>query len=122
MKPPGRRTTSPEGPPTTRNFPDRSIHKAGTFGAYILYVMESDVVQEKRRARRSRVLKAGTMEFSGTSLPCTVRSLSASGAAIEVNSPMWFPDHFTLGIASEGSRRACHIVWRKERRIGLAFD
>lgn len=88
----------------------------------MLCAMEANVAPDKRRARRSRVLKAGTMEFSGTSLPCTVRSLSASGAAIEVNSPLWFPDRFTLGIASEGSRRACHIVWRRERRIGLAFD
>jgi hypothetical protein len=77
---------------------------------------------QKRRARRARVFKAGTIEFSGQAIPCTVRNLSASGAAIEVKTPLWFPDHFTLGIASDGTRRACHIVWRDETRIGLVFD
>jgi hypothetical protein len=51
---------------------------------------------------------------SGTSRP--------PGAAIEVRTPLWFPDHFTLGVASDGTRRACHIVWRGEQRIGLTFD
>jgi len=84
--------------------------------------MEPADSDQKRRARRSRVFKAGTIEFSGHSIPCTVRNLSASGAAIEVRTPLWFPDHFTLGIASDGLHRACHIVWRDEARIGLAFD
>ena len=77
---------------------------------------------QKRHDPRFRVFKAGTIEFSGHVIPCTVRNLSASGAAIEVRTPLWFPDHFTLAIASDGTRRACHIVWRDEARIGLAFD
>jgi hypothetical protein len=79
-------------------------------------------MDEHRIAPRSRVLKAGTIEFGGTAIPCTVRNISASGAALEVNSPLWFPDSFTLEIASERLRKPCHIVWRKEKRIGVTFD
>jgi hypothetical protein len=84
--------------------------------------MQPVASNEKRVAQRFRVFKAGTIEFSGNAIACTVRNLSASGAAIEVRTPLWFPDRFTLGIASDGMRRACHIVWRNDGRIGLAFD
>lgn len=84
--------------------------------------MEPPAADQKREALRFRVFKAGTIEFSGNAIPCTVRNLSASGAAIEVKTPLWFPDRFTLGIASDGTRRSCHIVWRDGQRIGLAFD
>jgi PilZ domain-containing protein len=84
--------------------------------------MEPEDDSEHRRAQRFRVFKVGTIEFSGNAIPCTVRNLSASGAALEINSPLWFPDSFTLGIASDGLHRACHVVWRREKRIGVAFD
>src|SRR5215470_5248494 len=84
--------------------------------------MEPEDDPENRRAQRFRVFKAGTIEFSGNSIPCTVRNLSASGAALEINSPLWFPDRFILGIASDGSQRSCHVVWRREKRIGVAFE
>ncbi|WP_044541281.1 PilZ domain-containing protein [Bradyrhizobium sp. LTSP885] len=75
---------------------------------------------EHRVAPRRRVLKAGAIEFGSEAIPCTVRSLSASGAAIEVNSPLWFPDRFVLAV--DGERRPCRIVWKKERRLGLTFE
>lgn len=66
-------------------------------------------------------MKTGTIEFGGSILPCVVRNLSSSGAALEINSPLWFPDRFTLVIASEQLRKACHLVWRSERRVGVHF-
>ena len=89
--------------------------------AYGSPAMEPEATSQKRQAPRSRVFKAGTIEFSGSVIPCTIRNLSASGAAIEVRTPLWFPDRFTLGITSDGTRKACHIVRRSEGRIGLAF-
>ena len=74
----------------------------------------------RRVAPRRRVLKAGTIEFADTAIPCTVRSLSTTGAAIEVNTPLWFPGRFVLAV--DGERHACRIVWRREKRLGLAFD
>ena len=79
-------------------------------------------MSEHRIATRHRILKAGTIEFSGDGLACTVRNISETGAALEINSPLWFPDRFTLNIMSDALRKPCHIVWRKEKRIGVAFD
>jgi hypothetical protein len=78
-------------------------------------------MEERRAAPRHRVLKAGTIEFGGDALPCTVRNLSASGAGIEIMGPLWFPDHFVLALPSEGWRRPCRVIWRDERRVGVVF-
>lgn len=45
-------------------------------------------MDNKRTAPRHRVLKAGTIEFGGGGISCTVRNLSASGAALDVESPL----------------------------------
>ena len=79
-------------------------------------------MEEHRTVARKRVLKAGTIEFSGETIACTVRNISDSGAAIEVTTVLWFPDRFTLAIESDGFSKPCHIVWRKEKRIGVAFE
>ncbi|WP_245313084.1 PilZ domain-containing protein [Bradyrhizobium macuxiense] len=75
---------------------------------------------QRRAAARRRVLKSGAIEFGSEAIPCTVRSLSAEGAGIEVNSPLWFPDRFVLAV--DGERHECRVVWKKERRVGLVFD
>jgi PilZ domain len=77
-------------------------------------------MEQKRIAQRQRVLKAGTIEFNGGAIDCTLRNLSATGAALDVTSPLGIPERFTL--VANGSRSPCHIVWRKEKRIGVAFD
>jgi PilZ domain len=79
-------------------------------------------MNEHRAAPRHRVLKAGTISFGGSVIDCTVRNLSETGAALEVVTPLFIPNRFTLIIPSEPLKRPCHMVWRKERRIGIAFD
>lgn len=79
-------------------------------------------MSEKRVAARHRVLKAGTIEFGGGSIDCTVRDVSNTGAALDVTSPMGIPEKFTLLLPSDGLHLPCHVVWRKERRLGVAFD
>jgi hypothetical protein len=32
------------------------------------------------------------------------------------------PDRFTRVVPSDQLKRPCHVAWRKERRIGVAFD
>jgi hypothetical protein len=78
-------------------------------------------MDEHRAVSGRRVLKIGAIEFGDGAIPCTVRNISSSGAAIEVTSPLWFPDRFTLVVPSEQLRRACHIIWRRERCIGVKF-
>jgi hypothetical protein len=77
---------------------------------------------EKRRTSRQRVLKAATIEFSGGAIDCTVRNWSASGAALEVISPVGIPERFTLFVQADGRHWPCRVVWRKEKRIGVVFD
>jgi hypothetical protein len=79
-------------------------------------------MNEHRIAPRRRMFKAGTIEFGGGGIDCTVKNLSDTGAALEVLSPLYVPDRFTLFVPTDQFKRRCHIVWRKERRIGIAFD
>jgi len=77
---------------------------------------------EKRGLFRHRVLKAGTIEFGGSAIDCTVRNLSATGAALDVPSPVGIPDKFDLVVSSDALRFACRVLWRKAQRIGVRFD
>jgi hypothetical protein len=77
-------------------------------------------MDQKRIAPRQRVLKAGTIEFNGGGIDCTLRNISTTGAALNVTSPIGIPERFTL--AANGSRLPCRVVWRKEKQIGVAFD
>jgi hypothetical protein len=79
-------------------------------------------MDENRVALRKRVLKAGTIEFSGGGISCTVRNLSATGAALEVDSPVGIPGEFNLVVDADHLNRLCHVVWRKEKRVGVVFD
>ena len=80
-------------------------------------------MDESRRASRRRVLKAGAIEFSsGGAISCTVKNLSATGAALEVQSSIDLPDRFKLIVQTDNLNRPCRVAWRKERRIGVTFD
>ncbi len=76
---------------------------------------------ETPRAQRRRVLKAGTIEFGGGAIDCVIRNLSGTGAALEIANQVGIPERFALVVPGDGLHLRCHIVWRKERRIGVAF-
>jgi hypothetical protein len=77
---------------------------------------------ETRIAPRYRVMKVAKIEFGATAIDCTVRDLSLTGAAIEVPSQAGIPERFTLVMPDDGLHLPCHVVWRKEYRIGVTFD
>ena len=79
-------------------------------------------MNEKRTASRHRVLKAGKISFDGGAIDCTVRNISKTGAALEVASPIGIPQAFILVIEADHVQQPCHVVWRTEKRIGVAFD
>jgi hypothetical protein len=66
--------------------------------------------------------KTGTIEFGGGGFDCTIRNIFDKGAALEVVSPLFIPDRFALFVPSDQLKRPCHIVWRKEKRIGVSFE
>ena len=84
--------------------------------------MTDQIAMQKERAQRRRILKSGKIVFGSSSIDCVVRDISATGARVTVQSPLWFPDVFVLVIASDESSRRAHIVWRRDRQIGIAFD
>jgi hypothetical protein len=77
---------------------------------------------DKRTSARSRVLKVGTIEFEGGSINCMVRNLSKAGAALDVVKPQDIPERFTLILLADGLRLPGNVVWRKGKRIGVAFE
>ena len=70
----------------------------------------------------SEFFKAGSIEFDGTSIDCTVRNLSTDGAALDVVSPGTIPHEVTLNIVTRQARQHGYIVWRSERRVGIVFE
>jgi len=77
---------------------------------------------ETRIAPRVRVMKVAKIEYGGDKYPCTVRDLSATGAALDFPDLIRIPDEFTLFLPEEGLKLPCHVVWRREYRVGVAFD
>jgi hypothetical protein len=54
------------------------------------------------------------------SIACVVCNLSEAGAALDVASQIGILDQFTL-IIQKKKIYSCNVVWRKDRRIGVAF-
>jgi len=77
---------------------------------------------ENRKTQRHRVFKAATIAFNrAAGISCTLRNISDGGACLDVASPLGIPPDFDLHIASDPAARHCRIVWKTERRIGVAF-
>lgn len=76
---------------------------------------------EKRTSRRYRVFKGATITFENSGIACTVRNVSDSGAAIDLENPVMLPQSFTLSITRDNFVRNCRPVWRNDKRVGLAF-
>jgi hypothetical protein len=77
---------------------------------------------ETRIAPRYRVMKAARIEYGNNKIACTIRDLSTTGAALELSDRSKIPDTFTLVMPDDGLKLLCHVVWRREFRIGIAFD
>lgn len=78
-------------------------------------------MKDRRTIARHRVLKAGKIEFGGGSIDCTVRNLSATGAALRVESVIGIPTNFILAVPADNVKRHCQVAWRKEKELGLRF-
>jgi len=80
-------------------------------------------MSEQRKHPRHRTFKAGRIVFNHrfSVISCTVRNLSDGGACLEVATSVGIPDCFDLTVEPDGSSRSCHVAWRSEHRIGVAF-
>jgi hypothetical protein len=79
--------------------------------------------EDKRIARRSRILKDGkivSMNY-GSVVDCCVRDISATGARIRCDNLGAVPDEFQLLIQSDNWIRSVKVVWRRNDQAGLHF-
>ena len=77
---------------------------------------------ERRSAPRKPVLMSGAIKFAGSTIDCLICNMSISGAALEVSNPLEIAERFDLFFKADGTQIPCHVVWRQEERIGVAFD
>jgi len=79
---------------------------------------------ERRRVYRTRILKPAAV-IAGRSphvYQCLVRDITSLGARLEVTSTALLPSIFELTFDSARTMRACHVVWRTTRQIGVEFS
>jgi len=83
----------------------------------------NEIATEKRTAARKRVLKPGKLVFpNGGGVDCIVRNISATGARLDVATPVGLPASFSLVIGSDQLARRCHIVSATEKQVCVTFD
>ena len=75
-----------------------------------------------RIAPRVRVMKAAKIDCGGDKYPCTVRDISTTRVALDFPDLVRIPDQFTLIMPEDGLKLPCHVVWRREYRVGVVFD
>ena len=77
---------------------------------------------ERRSISRRYVMMSATIDLAGGKVNCLVRDMTISGAALEFSSPDNIPERFNLIFKADGTHIPCHVIWRQEERIGVAFD
>ena len=83
---------------------------------------------ERRKAERHAIRTLGKIIFLKplSVIECVVHDISEGGACLELPKPASTPDAFELIIQPDPrrpdpTRRACNVVWRSERRMGIEF-
>ena len=73
---------------------------------------------------RGRTFLGGKIifNFGESSIDCIVRRITDVGAEIELESGRGVPERFQLLIAHEATARPCHVSWRSEKLVGVAFE
>lgn len=77
---------------------------------------------EPRSSTRRKQLKGCIIAFNNrhSTLPASVRDISASGARIEAHAAD-VPDTFELIVELDGLEADCEVMWRKVNLVGVRF-
>lgn len=80
--------------------------------------------EDKRVAPRKRVLKGARIAFNerSSTLSCTVRDISDTGARLRVAQGQAVPSQFDLIIDADGFEAPCSVAWRRGEEVGVTFD
>jgi PilZ domain len=78
---------------------------------------------EKRGAMRQRCLLRGRLAFNlkSSTLDCTVRNISKTGARLVFNDPVALPHEFELFIEAQGATYKARLVWSNGSAAGIRF-
>lgn len=78
---------------------------------------------DRRTSKRRRVLKAGIISYNGHQavLECSVRDISEGGARLLLTGIVSAPEAFALNIETDGMEADCHVMWRRDKEIGVKF-
>ncbi len=81
-------------------------------------------MQDNRRVTRTRTFKGANIILNDDShlFDCTVINLTNLGSCVQVPSTVGIPDVFTLSFDCARSSRRCRVIWRTERKLGVAFS
>ena len=79
---------------------------------------------ERRTATRRRTLKGGKIVFNNGwgSIRCIVKTMSETGARLQVESVLEIPNVFTLMFDDGGRARECIVRWREPASLGVEFS
>ena len=78
-------------------------------------------MEEKRKHPRTEINEAAYVSSGGSVMSCVVRNISAEGAAIDIENPVFVPQRFRLVLAKDLSVYECQIAWIQQKRIGVTF-
>jgi PilZ domain len=81
------------------------------------------VYKDKRKNRRQSVrYTAWVVLPDGKQLSCLLSDISDAGARVNLPDTGLLPDDFVLLLAINGAaRRACHVIWRTPKQLGVTF-
>jgi hypothetical protein len=86
--------------------------------------MVRDQAEANRRAeRRQRVYKHARIIFNNgyAVFDCLVRNISGGGAMLEMETLLGIPRAFQIVLDHDAKARPCRVIWRTDRRMGVAF-
>jgi hypothetical protein len=76
---------------------------------------------DQKNSHSARIQRSGSISFGHSKADCLIRSISAYGAALDIAGDEKIPDEFALTVIPDVGPRRCSVVWRKEKRIAVAF-
>jgi hypothetical protein len=84
--------------------------------------MERLMTENRRGAFRKNAFTFGTLLLAEGEVACLVWDATETGAQIEVEGDEVVPDRFPLRLTEDGAARQAAVAWRRDRRIGIAFE
>lgn len=78
---------------------------------------------ERRALKRTRVSRNAKIIVPRRSpvIFCTVENITGGGACLKLASTFGVPETFDLTFEHGRTRRLCRVVWRTNKKLGVAF-